>query len=204
MARRGLSHHNISPDNLLLLAGAGAAEPSFEQAPEQVKILGLGTAVFRGAGAAPAETARFRAPELDNPAPGETVDWHADLYSFACTACQVVGATVGLGESPVVQLPFSLSLELENSEALRQTLERALRRNPGERPSHQELRDAFRLALGVADIPAPGEEKPAPGPKLVIPPAVAAAALGSTVPPPIAPPPIAASVAPPPLPGSPI
>jgi eukaryotic-like serine/threonine-protein kinase len=178
MARRGLAHHNLSPDNLLLLAGPGSAqetEPSFEQAPEQVKILGLGTAVFRGAGAAPAETARFRAPELDAPAPGETADWHADLYSFAYTTCQVIGATVGLGEPTVVQLPFALSLELENSEALRQTLERALRRNPAERPSHQELRDAFRLALGVAEVPAPVAEKPAPGPKLVIPPAVAAA-----------------------------
>jgi tetratricopeptide (TPR) repeat protein len=198
LARRGLAHHNVSPDNLLLLAGSGAAqgaEPSFEQPPEPVKLLGLGTAVFRGVGAAPAETARFRAPELADPAPGETADWHADLYSFAYTSCQVVGATVGLGESPVVQLPFALSLELENSEALRQTLERALRRNPAERPSHQELRDAFRLALGVAEVPAPIEERPAPGPRLVIPPAVAAAALGPVaVPAPIAPPPPLAAV----------
>src|SRR4029077_6453499 len=88
----------------------------------------------------------------------------------AYTACQVLGAAIGPGTSPVVQLPFALSLDLENSEALRQTLERALRRNPAERPAHQALRDAFRLALGAApEVPAPGEEKSAPGPKLVIP-----------------------------------
>jgi len=45
-------------------------------------------------------------------------------------------------------------------------MERALRRNPAERPSHQEIRDAFRLALG-ATPPAPMEEKAA-GPKLVL------------------------------------
>lgn len=186
LARRGLAHHNVSPDNLLVLAGPGG-----EQDPERIKLLGLGTPLFRSAGPAPAETARFRAPELTDPAPGEMADWHADLYSFAYTSCQVLGATVGLGESPLVQLPFALSLELENSEALRQTLERALRRNPAERPSHQELRDALRLALGVSEVPVPVDEKPASGPKLVIPPAVAAAALGPIAVPPITERPIA-------------
>jgi serine/threonine protein kinase len=161
LARRGIAHHNLSPDNLLLVAGSQ---------PEQIKLLGLGTAIFRGAVPAAPETARFRPPELAEPAPGETADWRADLYSFAYTTCQVLGATVGHGESPVVQLPFALSLELESSEALRQTLERALRRNPAERPSHQEIRDAFRLGLGAApDVPAPTAARPAAGPKLVIP-----------------------------------
>jgi tetratricopeptide (TPR) repeat protein len=160
LARRGIVHHNLSPDNLMLVAGSQ---------PERIKVLGLGTAIFRGAIAASPETARFSAPELTAPAPGETADWHADLYSFAYTSCQVLGAAVGPGESPVVQLPFALSLELENSEALRQTLERALRRNPAERPSHQEIRDAFRLALGATPAtPAPTAEKAA-GPKLVLP-----------------------------------
>ena len=160
LARRGIAHHNLSPDNLLLVAGSQ---------PERIKILGLGTAIFRGAIAASPETARFCAPELTTPAAGETADWHADLYSFAYTSCQVLGAAVGPGESPVVQLPFALSLELENSEALRQTLERALRRSPAERPSHQEIRDAFRLALGATPTtPAPTEER-TPGPKLVLP-----------------------------------
>jgi tetratricopeptide (TPR) repeat protein len=161
LGRRGIVHHNLSPDNLLLVTGSQ---------PEKVKILGLGTSIFRGAIAASPENARFSAPELSEAAPGETADWRADLYSFAYTACQVVGAAIGPGTSPVVQLPFALSLELENSEALRQTLERALRRNPAERPSHQEIRDAFRLALGATPpTPAPTGEKAAAGPKLVLP-----------------------------------
>jgi serine/threonine protein kinase len=186
LARRGLTHHNVSPDNLLLLTG-----PASE--PERIKILGLGTAIFRGGVAASPETARFRAPELTEPAPGETADWRADVYSFAYTACQVLGATVGLGESPVVQLPFALSLELESSEALRQTMERALRRNPAQRPSHQEVRDAFRLALGSApEVPAPAEKAPA-GPRLVIPAPVPQAPAAAPVP---APAPVSQPLAP--------
>jgi len=165
LGRRGIVHHNLSPDNLLLVTGSQ---------PEKVKILGLGTSLFRGAIAASPETARFAAPELAEPAPGVSpgtgADWRADIYSFAYTACQVLGAAIGPGESPVVQLPFALSLELDNSEALLQTLERALRRNPAERPSHQEIRDAFRLALGATPpTPPPTEEKAAGGPKLVLP-----------------------------------
>jgi len=173
LARRGLAHHNLSPDNLLLVPGP-APEPTSGSAAgspaERVKILGLGTAIFRSTPPAAPETACFSAPELTEPAPGEKADWRADLFSFACTTCQVLGAAIEPSDPPVVQLPFALSLELENSEALRQTLERALRRNPAERPVHQALRDAFRLALGAApEAPAPGEEKPATGPRLVIP-----------------------------------
>jgi eukaryotic-like serine/threonine-protein kinase len=167
LARRGLAHHNLSPDNLLVVANE-------EPEPERIKILGLGSAIFRAAGPGPSETARFRAPELLEPTPGERADWHADLYSFAATACHVLGATIAAGDSQVVQLPFALSLELDHSEALRSTLERALRRHPAERPSHQELRDAFRLSLGAA-VPPPLLEKPV-APKLVIPAAPAAPA----------------------------
>jgi hypothetical protein len=139
MARRGIAHGNVTPDNLLLVNGG----------QERIKILGLGTGLFR----APAT---------------EASDWRADLHAFAQSCCQILGANIAPEEPPVVQLPFALSLELENSEALRQTLERALRPNPAERPSHQEIRDAFRLALGVSEVPVPAEEKPA-GPKLVVP-----------------------------------
>jgi hypothetical protein len=156
MARRGIAHGNVTPDNLLLVVSTQAGTQA-----EKLKILGLGTGLFRG-------------PATD------ASDWRADLDAFAQSCCQILGANIEAGEPPVVQLPFALSLELENSEALRQTLERALRPNPAERPSHQEIRDAFRLALGVSEVPAPVEEKPAPGPKLVIP---AAAVLPSAPPP---------------------
>lgn len=155
LARRGLAHHNLAPDNLLVV-GAPTAE--------RVKLLGLGSALFQEA--APADTARFRAPELAE-ASG-AADWRADLYSFSRVACQLLGIALTPGDSPGVQMPFALSLELESSDALGRILERCLRRNPAERPSHQEIRDAFRLALGQIQAPPAPEPKPA-APKLVIP-----------------------------------
>jgi serine/threonine-protein kinase len=136
LARRGIAHRNLRPDNLLVLG----APPE-----ERVQLLGLGSAIFR-------------TPEPGSPpqAPG---DWRADLESFARTTCQVLGIAVTSDEPPSAQMPFALSLELENSEALRRILERCLRRDPAERPSHAEIRDAFRLALG--ELPA--------APRLVIP-----------------------------------
>lgn len=157
LACRGLAHLNVSPDNLLVTGPPEA---------EVVKILGLGSALFRAAGAASAEAARFQAPELSAPGAGKP-DWHADLYSFALTCCMALGATVRLGDAPAVQLPFALTLELESCEGFLAILERCLRKNPGERPSHQEIRDAFRMTLGGA-APAPSGERPVV-PKLVIP-----------------------------------
>lgn len=152
LAGRGLAHHNISPDNLFITSSAGG---------EQVKLLGLGTAIFRprGPGAAAglgAENARFRAPEL---AAGAPADWRADLFSLALTACHSLGATVGFGDSPVVQLPLAVSFELESDDALRQTLERSLRQRPDERPTAKEIREALRLALGAAAVPPPAPEE---------------------------------------------
>jgi len=158
LASKGFAHHNVSPDNLFA-TGAGAAE--------QVKLLGLGSALFRppGATAQGNENARFQAPEL---AAGAAADWRADIYSLALTACHVLGATVGFGDAPVVQMPLALSFELDNDEALRQALEKSLRQNPAERPTHREVRDAFRLALGGAAAPQP-VAAPQPSPVLPMP-----------------------------------
>ncbi|PYQ56025.1 MAG: hypothetical protein DMF53_26850 [Acidobacteria bacterium] len=146
LASRGLAHLNVSPDNLFV-----AATPT----GEQVKLLGLGTAVFRPRGAEAAaaggDNARFRAPEV---AAGGEADSRADLYSLALTTCTALGATVGFGDAPVVQLPLAVSFELENDEALRQALERSLRQGPEQRPSIREVREALRLAIG-APAPAP-------------------------------------------------
>lgn len=144
LARHGLSHHNLSPDNLFVAQGPEG---------ERVVLLGLGTSIFRPRGsAATAENARFLAPEL---AAGGPADWRADLYSLALAACTGLGATVGFGEPPVVQLPLAVSFELESDEALRQTLERALRQRASERPAPQDLRQALHLAIGDAAAPAP-------------------------------------------------
>ena len=191
LARKGVAHLNLSPDNLLV-TGAPPAE--------RVKILGLGGALFRTPGPAPAETARFRAPELAGEAgPADSqIGPRTDLFSFAATACQVLGINVAPGEPPSAQMPFALSLELENSEAFRRILERCLRRNPAERPSHQEVRDAFRLAVGAplgAPLAPPPEPRPA-APKLVIPPPPRLPEIAATPPakPVIPPPPVLAAV----------
>jgi serine/threonine protein kinase len=163
LASRGHAHLNVSPDNLFV-----AATP----AGEQVKLLGLVTAVFRPRGAEAAtaggDNARFRAPEV---AAGGEADARADLYSLALTACNALGATVGFGDAPVVQLPLAVSFELENDEALRQALERSLRQRPEQRPSIRDFREALRLAIGA---PAP-----APQPAFAPPAKPAAAAVAS-------------------------
>src|SRR5947199_6869684 len=162
LAAKGAAHHNLSPDNLFV-----AVTP----AGEQVKVLGLGTAIFRPRGAAAVggvapENARFLAPELSA---GSAADWRADLYSLALTTCHALGATIGLGDSPVVQMPLAVSFELESDDALRQVLERCLRLNPAERANPREFREALLQALGspapaLAAIPtsAPRPSTPAP------------------------------------------
>jgi hypothetical protein len=161
LASRGLAHHNVSPDNLFIVSSPDGSGPG----GEQVVLLGLGTAVFRprgpeAAAGLGAENARFRAPEL---AAGAPADWRADLFSLALTACHALGATVGFGDSPVVQLPLAVSFELESDDALRKVLERCLRQSPGERPTPREFREALRQALGGAEVAPPA---PDPGPVL--------------------------------------
>jgi serine/threonine protein kinase/tetratricopeptide (TPR) repeat protein len=154
LAAQQLGHYNVSPPNLFVVAGIAGSE--------QVKLLGLGSSVFRfpemtaaGASSAAAadrakdqEAMRFKAPELGRP--GGTFDWRADLYSLAVTACQTLGATIVFGDAggPTVQMPLALSFDLANDEALRRILEGCLRQNPAERPLHAEVREGFRLALG--------------------------------------------------------
>jgi serine/threonine protein kinase len=161
MAARGIAHGNLSPDNL------------FSINDRQVKILGLGSAAFRGAGggAAPQETARFQAPEV---AKGAVPSARSDLYSFALVASHLLGAAVTPGDSPSVQMPFSVTMELANDGALRTILERLLRREPAERPSFREVRSAFRQALGQAPAQPAAAAPPAPiaPPAPVTPPAV--------------------------------
>jgi serine/threonine protein kinase len=179
LAARGLAHLNLSPDNLLVMA---EDETGVTGGGEQVKVLGLGTAVFRplgaeAAAASPGENSRFQAPEL---AAGGAVppDGRADVYSLAVITCLGLGATVGFGDSPVVQLPLGVSFELENDEALRVALERSLRRRPEERPSLAEFREALRLATGAPSVatttaalprPAAVRETPAPPPVPILP-----------------------------------
>jgi serine/threonine protein kinase len=169
LAAQGIAYLNVSPDNLLVVE---------TPAGEEVKLLGLGTAVFRPQGAeaavGPGENARFQAPEVA--AGVVAADSRADLYSLAVTACHALGATIGFGDSPVVQLPLSVSFDLENDEALRQGLERALRQRPEERPSIRELREALRLAIGAPAFMAVAAAQPVAPPKAPVAPFPAPAA----------------------------
>lgn len=192
LAAKGAAHLNLSPDNLFVAATASG---------EQVKLLGLGTAIFRPRGAAAvsgvaAENARFLAPELTSGAAGATgalADWRADLFSLALTTCHALGATVGLGNSPVVQMPLSVSFELESDEALRQVLERCLRQLPAERATPREFREALLQALGgPAGLQPAAPTVAAPPPRPVAPEPMAPMAA------PIAPPPPASTALPPP------
>jgi serine/threonine protein kinase len=148
LAARGLAHGCVSPDNVFVLSSLDW---------DRVKLLGLGSAIFRDPAVPGSESARFRAPELARP--GAMPDVRSDIYSLALTACHALRATVGGGESPVVQLPLAVSFALENDEALRQVLERSLRHDPAERPSLREIREGIRLAVGstttVSKSPAP-------------------------------------------------
>lgn len=175
LAACGLAHGNLSPDNLFAVANPDGSL--------RLKLLGLGSAVFRSPGSAAPESARFLAPEL---AHGGVPTVRSDLYSFALSACHLLGAAVTPGESPGVQLPFSIALEVENDAALREILERMLRRDPAVRPSFREVRAAFRQALGdraatPAPLPAvsavqaspPPASSPSPFPPVAVPATVA-------------------------------
>jgi hypothetical protein len=205
LARHGLAHLNLSPENLFLVPAAPTATgplpaPAPATAtsaldrtgggaggPEQtVKLLGLGTPLFHlGEPWPDASNARFRAPELALPAAArETMpDWHADCYALAQTACYGLGITVAVGDLAgtlmhSVQMPLALSFELANDEALRQILERCLRQSPPERPSHGAIRNAFRLALGGIELPGGGTSPGRPQPEPAPRPSAAASDAG--------------------------
>ncbi|MES1242818.1 MAG: hypothetical protein ABUT39_14475 [Acidobacteriota bacterium] len=163
LASRGLAHGNLAPENLFVV-GDG----------RQVKLLGLGSAAFRGAGQEPGGVATAR----------------SDLFAFARAVCQLLGAAMTGGDSPSIQLPFALTLELTNDDALRAILEKLLRRDPAERPSFREVRSALRQALGQPAPAAAPVQPMAPARPAPVPPAAA----------PPAPPPPAPPVAPKPAP----
>lgn len=166
LASRGLAHGNLTPDNLFAVEDG-----------RQLKLLGLGSAAFRG----------------------EVATARSDLFAFARTVCQRLGASVGPGDSPSVQLPFALTLELADDNALTKILERLLRRDPAERPSFREVRAAFRQALGPS-APAPAASAPPPPVLQAAPPAEpvrpAPPAPMPMAPPPVAPLPVAPLPAP--------
>ncbi|HEY8021627.1 MAG TPA: protein kinase [Thermoanaerobaculia bacterium] len=158
LASRGLSHGNLSPDNLFLDTGRG-----------EVKMLGLGTALFRIPGpAAGGDNARFRAPEeLAAQAPAPAIPAAADVYSFAAVLCYLLevalpSGELGAAEGPEVSLPLSLAFQLEDVEPLRRFLAAAFSRRPEERPSLNDAREALQRAIHGAPAAAPTIEETRP------------------------------------------
>lgn len=173
-------------DGLEALAGRGLAHGNLSAdnlfvVNGRVKLLGLGSPFFR---------------------PGSEVPTvRSDVQAFGMTACQLLGAAVAPGDSPSVQLPFALALEVDNDAALRTILEKMLRRDPAERPSFREIRAAFRQAFGeqpaAPEPPPPPIPEPAPIPEGEVLPEISDEVLDAlTAPPP--PPPVAVEAAPPP------
>lgn len=147
LAVHGLAHRNLSPDNLLLVPAERGG----------VKMLGLGTALFRRPGAAAeSQAARFRAPEeLAAGGAGEIDGARADVYALVRIACQVLGTPVFYEDTPEpqIELPQSFKFELDEFDPLRLALQAALRRDPADRPSLTRLRSALRRAVGAPEPP---------------------------------------------------
>lgn len=139
LAAHGLAVRNLSVENLRIVNSPKG---------EQVKILGLGSAVL-GSGASGAP---------DHP---------ADLRAFAHLTVQALGLPVeGEGGAASALLPLHVASSLAEPERLREMVEAALRGDPEEQlPDWNEVRLALRTALvggtgrwpeaAAAAIPAP-------------------------------------------------
>jgi hypothetical protein len=160
----GLSHRNLTPDNLFLVPADQGG----------IKILGLGSALFRSPGLPPEPaTLRFRAPEERDPAaPEPATPARTDVFSLVRSACQVLGTTVYYEDTPEPQLEFppSFKFELDEFDPLRMAFQAALRRDPVDRPSLSRLRSALRRAVGAPEPPLI-RARPAVPPAPVPPPA---------------------------------
>ena len=148
LAAAGVFHGSLAPDNLFAVT---------TDDKESVRILGFGTATYH-AGDPPgrlelAPTVDFRAPErLDPTMAVSAPDWRSDIYSLALTTATVLHGQVSSPEDamPRVAFPGPVKTELADAAALLAIVERALRRNPAERPTWEEFGRGLRQALSGA------------------------------------------------------
>ncbi|MEW6335841.1 MAG: hypothetical protein AB1625_00440 [Acidobacteriota bacterium] len=145
LARAGLAHLNLAPENLLVV---GEAEV------RAIRVLGFGSAAFRPEGTglglgAPAGGGAFAAPELTGTLEGPA-DWRADLYSLAQVLVNLLGAKViqaGMPD-PAIELPPAVVEGLKDPGSLHTLLQRCLRHVPGQRPaSFGEVRQGLAMAI---------------------------------------------------------
>jgi len=132
-ARKNVFHHNLNPENILVVDQNGV---------EEVFFLGIGSSAYyyRDGGSdqssSTPETERFVAPELAQRTEltGAT-DWRSDLYSLAMIAVELLGGRVeGEGSTqPSVTFPDAIRNQLDGPERMTQALEVALRGDPRQR-----------------------------------------------------------------------
>lgn len=198
LAERGVSHGNLTPQNLLVRS------PGPEETP---LVLGFGTAAFRVfmgelTGAVLASDAlEYAAPELVDPHAGlARANARSDMYSLAAVLCRVLEAKVATSFDHKVSVLFppAVAQALPGAGALGNLLVRLLDPAPERRPATwREVRDELvRLVPEPAAFPgaaapqAAQEGPPAPSGTLFLslperPPAPpAAAADGVETPPP--------------------
>lgn len=157
LARAGLAHLNLAPENLVVTGDAEA---------RSIKVLGFGSAAFRPEGTglglgAPAGGGAFAAPEMAGTLEGPA-DWRADVYSLAQVLAYLLGAKVvqsGMPD-PAIELPRGAVEGLKDADALVALLQRCLRHLPGQRPaSFGEVRQGMAMALYGPVGEHVGEEK---------------------------------------------
>lgn len=129
MARYGLAHLNLRPNNLMV------------DSTGRVQLLGLASGYLVDSG-----SLQRSAPELSTQLASGGALWRCDLYSLASTACQLLGVKVEGAGTPVpfVGFPEDVRKELRGSEGLRLVLESALHRAATRRPASLGV---FRRAL---------------------------------------------------------
>lgn len=161
LSRGAVFHHNLSPDNVLVVESAGGDEAT---------IVGFGTAAFLEDARAGAllghspDSDRFTAPERFDP-DRAGVGVESDLYSLALITCELLGAEVGgLGSSALaVTLPQEVRNRLGAADRLESLLAVSLCADPSQRHvTYPKLGEALWTALpatvlGGGDV---GEEAP--------------------------------------------
>jgi hypothetical protein len=152
LAETGWAHGNLQLDNVIVVP---------EPVGEEIKLLGLGTAVFR--------------PGADVFGLSAAVGYPADRRDLAALACQLFGAPLPAEGSSKVRLPPAVGIGIEDVAGLAQVLGDALAGDPaGRLPSYPELRRLLRQSLPdlglrtaaarVASGTAPGLAGPGPTP----------------------------------------
>jgi serine/threonine protein kinase len=184
LARRGVVHANLCPENILAVSSTGSERPA---------LLGFGTAAYRF-GPGPWRAALLASPEADGLAAPElrdesapaSADERSDMFSLAHIVCLALRCEVAAAGTlvPHVRLPAAARSLLGDPDTLCDVLARCLRRDPAERPSSlAELRRALGFALIGAARRGDAVPPPPPEPKLpAAAPSVESAAAGAHAP----------------------